>query len=131
MELLGIAPNVYTLTVLINCFCHLNRVDFGFSVLARLLKLGYQPNLITLSTLVKGLRLQGNIAGAGRLVDEMEKKGYEPNEITCGTIVHNLSKIGETDMAIRYCLGRWKKGSLNLMWCSIAQLLTIYVRTNW
>jgi pentatricopeptide repeat protein len=41
MELLGIAPNVYILGVLINCFCHLNRVDFGFSILAKILKLGF------------------------------------------------------------------------------------------
>ena len=77
MESVGISSNVYTLSVLINCFCHLNRVDFGFSVLARILKLGYQPNRITLSTLVKGLCLQGNLGGAVRLVVEMEKKGYK------------------------------------------------------
>ena len=27
MESFGISPNVYTLTVLTNCFCHVNRVD--------------------------------------------------------------------------------------------------------
>ena len=43
MESFGISPDVYTLTVLINCFCHLNRVNFGFSVLATILKLGYLP----------------------------------------------------------------------------------------
>ena len=76
MESLGIVPNVYTLSVLINCFWHLNRVDFGFSVLARILKLGYQPNRITLTTLVKGLYLQGNIAGALRFVDEKENSEW-------------------------------------------------------
>jgi pentatricopeptide repeat protein len=96
MESLGIAPNVYTLSVLINCFCHLNRVDFGFFVLARILKLGYQPNCITLTALANGLRLQGNIAGAVRLVDEMEKKGYKPNVITYEAIVNGLCKIGDT-----------------------------------
>ena len=60
----GIYPDVYTLNILINCFCHLNRVDFGFSVLATILKLGYHPNTCTLNTLVKGLCLQGNIAGS-------------------------------------------------------------------
>ena len=98
MELFGISPNVYTLTVLINCFCHLNRVDFGFSVLATILKLGYIPHSVILTTLVKGLCLQGNIAGAVRLVEDMEKNGYQPNEITCGTILNGLCKIGETDI---------------------------------
>jgi hypothetical protein len=32
MELAGIAPDDYILSVLINCFCHFNRVDFGFSI---------------------------------------------------------------------------------------------------
>ncbi|GLT72715.1 hypothetical protein SLA2020_446290 [Shorea laevis] len=44
MELSGIAPDAYILNVLTNCFCHLNRVDFGFSILARILKLGFQPD---------------------------------------------------------------------------------------
>ena len=43
MESFGISPNVYTFTVLINCNYHLNRVNFGFSVLATILKLGYLP----------------------------------------------------------------------------------------
>ena len=36
MESFGISPDVYTLTVLFNCYCLLNRVDFGFSILANL-----------------------------------------------------------------------------------------------
>jgi pentatricopeptide repeat protein len=120
MESVGISLNVYTLTVLINCFCHLNRVDFGFSALGRMLKLGYQPNCITLSTLVKGLCLQGNISGAARLVVEMEKKGYKPNVITYGTMINSLCKIGETGAAIEL-LRKLEKGILNLMWCFTVQ----------
>jgi len=54
MEMSGIAPNACTLRVLTNCFCHLSRVDFGFSILARILKLGFQLDLIILNTLVNG-----------------------------------------------------------------------------
>ncbi|KAM3704711.1 hypothetical protein ACJW31_03G026300 [Castanea mollissima] len=104
-----ITPSVYTLNVLINCYCQLNRVDFGFSVLATVLKLGYQPTQSTLNTLVKGLCLQGDISGAVRLVEEMEKKGYQPDVITCGTIVNVLCKIGETSAAIRL-LRKLEKG---------------------
>ena len=101
MGTFGITPNVYTLNVLINFYCHLNQVDFGFSVLATNLKLGYQPDYITLTTLVKGLYLKGNILGVVRLVEEMEKKGYETDAYTCGTIVNGLCKIGQTSVAIR------------------------------
>ncbi|XP_042939039.1 putative pentatricopeptide repeat-containing protein At1g12700, mitochondrial [Carya illinoinensis] len=55
MDLLEIAPGLHTLTILVNCFCHLNRVDFGFSVFARILKLGFQPDCAFINTLVKGL----------------------------------------------------------------------------
>ncbi|GLT71945.1 hypothetical protein SLA2020_439270 [Shorea laevis] len=100
MELSGIAPDVYTLGVLINCFCLLNRVDLSFSILARILKLGFQPNCTILNTLVKGLCLQGKIAEASRFVNEMEKKGYKPDTVTYGTIMNCLCKIGMTGEAI-------------------------------
>jgi pentatricopeptide repeat protein len=100
MELSGIAPDACTMGVLTNCFCHLNRVDFGFSILARILKLGFQPNCIILTTLVKGLCLQGKIAKAVKLINKMEKIGYKPNAVTYGTIMNGLCKIGKTNEAI-------------------------------
>ncbi|XP_050280461.1 putative pentatricopeptide repeat-containing protein At1g12700, mitochondrial [Quercus robur] len=100
MGLFGIAPSRPTLNTLINCFCHLNRVDFGFFVLTTILKLGYYPDSIALNTLVKGLYLQGNIAGAMKLVEDIEKKGYQLDAFTCGTILNAPCKIGKIDMAI-------------------------------
>jgi pentatricopeptide repeat protein len=100
MELSGIALNACTLGVLTNCFCHLSRVDFGFSILARILKLGFQPDSIILNTLVKGLSLQGRIAEGLKLVNKMEKIGYKPDTITYGTIMNCLCKIGKTSEAI-------------------------------
>jgi pentatricopeptide repeat protein len=88
MELLGIAPDACTLGVLINCFCHLNRVDVGFSILARILKLGFQPHYIILNTLVGGLCLHGKIAEASKFVNEMEKNGYKPNTVTYGVLIN-------------------------------------------
>ena len=90
-----------------------NRVDFGFSVLATILKLSYHPDSIILNTLVKGLCLQGNIVGAVRLVEEMEKKGYKPNVITCETILNALCKIGQTSMAISL-LRKMEEGNFEL-----------------
>ncbi|XP_059460282.1 pentatricopeptide repeat-containing protein At1g12775, mitochondrial-like [Corylus avellana] len=100
MEQSGIAPDACTLRVLTNCFCHLNRVDFGFSILARILKFGFQPDCIILTTLVNGLCLQGKIVEAVKLVNKMEKIGYKPNTITYGTIMNCLCKIGKTSEAI-------------------------------
>uniref|UniRef100_A0A7N2R348 Uncharacterized protein n=1 Tax=Quercus lobata TaxID=97700 RepID=A0A7N2R348_QUELO len=71
MESFGISPDVYTLNVLVNCYCHLNLVNFG------------------------------NISGVVRLVEEMENKGYQPNAITCGTIINSMCKNGQTGVAIK------------------------------
>ncbi|KAG7967767.1 hypothetical protein I3843_08G116000 [Carya illinoinensis] len=77
MDLLEIAPNIRTLTILVNCLCHLNRVDLGFSVLAKILKLGFQPDCVSINTLVMGLCLQGKITEAVNLANEMGEKGYK------------------------------------------------------
>jgi pentatricopeptide repeat protein len=63
-------------------------VDFGFSILARILKFGFQPNYIILNTLVKGICLQGKIVEAVKLVNKMEKIGYKPNTVTYGMIMN-------------------------------------------
>ncbi|MFQ6641186.1 hypothetical protein Gotur_015451, partial [Gossypium turneri] len=55
MELLGVSHNVYSMNILTNCFCQLGRIDFGFSVLGKMLKLGVEPDVVTFSTLINGL----------------------------------------------------------------------------
>ncbi|KAL0456587.1 UNVERIFIED_CONTAM: putative pentatricopeptide repeat-containing protein, mitochondrial [Sesamum latifolium] len=39
--------NEYTLTIVINCYCLLNRVDFGFAILGSFFKRGIKPNVTT------------------------------------------------------------------------------------
>ncbi|KAH1105868.1 hypothetical protein J1N35_009636 [Gossypium stocksii] len=55
MELVGVSHDVYTLSILINCFCQLGQIDFGFSILGKMLKLGVEPTVVTFSTLINGL----------------------------------------------------------------------------
>ncbi|XP_062163722.1 putative pentatricopeptide repeat-containing protein At1g12700, mitochondrial [Alnus glutinosa] len=114
IELSGIAPDVYTLGILINCFCHLNWVDCDFSILARILKLGFQPNYIILNPLVKGIYLRGKIAEAMNLVNKMEKISYKPDIATYGTIMNCLCKIGKTNEAIEL-LRKMDEGNLNVV----------------
>ncbi|XP_019090833.1 PREDICTED: pentatricopeptide repeat-containing protein At1g12300, mitochondrial-like [Camelina sativa] len=47
MELIGIAYDLYSLNIVINCFCRRGRVCFAYSVLGKILKLGYEPSTIT------------------------------------------------------------------------------------
>ncbi|KAG8639908.1 hypothetical protein MANES_13G003702v8 [Manihot esculenta] len=52
---LGISRSVNSLNILINCYCRLHRVDFGFSVLGKSLKLGLEPDIVTFTTLIDGM----------------------------------------------------------------------------
>ncbi|XLS94553.1 hypothetical protein HN51_070561 [Arachis hypogaea] len=51
----GIAPDLFTLNILINCCCGMGRMTLAFSVLAKIFRMGFQPDTITLNTFLKGL----------------------------------------------------------------------------
>ncbi|KAK9007893.1 hypothetical protein V6N11_074807 [Hibiscus sabdariffa] len=102
LELFGVSHNVYSLNILVNCFCQLGRVDFGLSVLGKMLKLGVEPNVVTFSTLINGLVKGSKFSLAVSLFDEMVEKGYQPNLITYSIILNGLSKIGDTDRAVMF-----------------------------
>ncbi|RYR57064.1 hypothetical protein Ahy_A05g022813 isoform H [Arachis hypogaea] len=40
----GIAPDLFTLSILINCCCGMGRMTLAFSVLAKIFRMDYQPN---------------------------------------------------------------------------------------
>ena len=79
MELAGLSPNTYTLNILINCFCKLQHVDLGFSVLAKVIKLGLQPDVVPFTTLINGLCKVGKFSQAVELFDETVERGCRPD----------------------------------------------------
>ncbi|KAF3570555.1 hypothetical protein F2Q69_00060764 [Brassica cretica] len=90
MELHGIAHNIYSLSIVVNCFCRRRKLGFAFSVMGKMLKLGYEPNTVTFSTLVNGLCLEGRVSEAVALVDRMVETKVRPNLITLSTLVNGL-----------------------------------------
>ncbi|KAJ6858264.1 hypothetical protein NC652_040739 [Populus alba x Populus x berolinensis] len=99
MELAGLSPNTCTLNILINCFCLMQHVDLGFSVLAKVIKLGLQPTIITFTTLINGLCKAGEFAQALELFDDMVARGCQPDVYTYTAIINGLCKNGETAAA--------------------------------
>ena len=99
MELVGVSPDVFTVGILINCFCNLNRVDFGFSALGKILKLGFQIDIIVFTPLIKGLCRQSRIAQAVDLFDHIVDLGYHPDIYTYSVILNGLCKMGKTHIA--------------------------------
>ncbi|XP_027174283.1 putative pentatricopeptide repeat-containing protein At1g12700, mitochondrial [Coffea eugenioides] len=103
MAELGCIPlDDYTLSIVINCYCFLGRVDFGFSIFGGFFKRGILPNTATFTTLLKGLFREHKIHEAQGLFKKIiYEKLCIPNEITYGTVIDGLSKAGNTSMAIQ------------------------------
>ncbi|THG22715.1 hypothetical protein TEA_018483 [Camellia sinensis var. sinensis] len=81
---------------MINCFCNLNRVDLGFSILGKILKLGYESDTTTFNTLIKGLCVTSTV----KFFDEIVEKGFPPDFFTYITILNGLCKTGNASAAI-------------------------------
>ncbi|KAL8155959.1 hypothetical protein AgCh_001131 [Apium graveolens] len=103
--------DVVTFNTVINCFCHLNHVDYAFSLLAAIIKHGFLPNVVTYTTLIHpdvvtyttiidGLCKSGHPSVAVKLFRYMEKKGCKPDTVTYSTIIDCLCKCRLVDQAL-------------------------------
>ena len=90
MEFQGIVYDLYTLNIMINCLCRLQKLGFAFSVMGKMFKLGYKPDRVTFSTLINGLCLKGLVSQAVELVDRMVEMKVLPNLIILNTLVNGL-----------------------------------------
>ncbi|KAL0377130.1 UNVERIFIED_CONTAM: Pentatricopeptide repeat-containing protein, mitochondrial [Sesamum calycinum] len=103
--------NEYTLTIVINCYCLLNRVDFGFAILGSFFKRGYEPNVYAFNTLIIGLFLDDKVVEAEKLFKMLlTLKLCEPNEVMILTVINGLRKAGHTLIAYDL-LGLFEKAS--------------------
>lgn len=75
MGVLEIASDVYTLSIIINCYCQLKQMGFSLSVLGKFFKFGFEPDVTTLTTLINGLLLVDRMAEAAGLFSEMVEGG--------------------------------------------------------
>uniref|UniRef100_A0A199UD67 Pentacotripeptide-repeat region of PRORP domain-containing protein n=1 Tax=Manihot esculenta TaxID=3983 RepID=A0A199UD67_MANES len=110
IELLGISHDVYSLSILINCFCHLHLVDFGFSVFGKMLKFGLEPTTVTFNSLINGLCMESKIDKAVEVFDDMVARGYQPDVYTYSTIIKGMCKFGKTNVAIGLLKGMADRG---------------------
>ncbi|XP_021771753.1 pentatricopeptide repeat-containing protein At2g17140-like [Chenopodium quinoa] len=98
---LGLRPNIYSLTILANCYCRLNFVDLGFSVLANIIKLGFQPNIVTFTTLINGFIHSNQFEKAVPLLDKILKLGFQPDMVTYGSLFKGLCSSGDNAGALK------------------------------
>ncbi|XP_045831508.1 putative pentatricopeptide repeat-containing protein At1g12700, mitochondrial [Trifolium pratense] len=98
MEPTGIQPCIVTLSILMNCFCHIGKLNFAFSILAKFLKLGYKPDIVILTTLLKGLCLNGKVNLCFH--DDVIVKGFRFDHVSYATLINGLCKIGRTRASV-------------------------------
>ncbi|KAL8482764.1 hypothetical protein ACS0TY_025708 [Phlomoides rotata] len=101
MRRIGAPVNEYTFNIAVNCYCLVNRVDFGFGILGVMFKSGNKPDVTTFGTLLKGLFLDDKVAEAEKLFKKLlVLKICEPNDVMILTVINGLCKAGETIPAL-------------------------------
>ncbi|PHU22700.1 hypothetical protein BC332_07807 [Capsicum chinense] len=93
------ATDFITLNILVNSFCSLKQVGFGFGVLGGMLKRGYSPNVVTITALIKGFFVENEVDEAVRLFKKMVGMGYRPRVKTWGTLINGLCGSGNAERA--------------------------------
>nr|XP_025703132.1 pentatricopeptide repeat-containing protein At1g12300, mitochondrial-like [Arachis hypogaea] len=86
----GIAPDLFTLSIVINCCCGMGRMTLAFSVLAKIFRMDYQPNTVTSTTILKGLYLCGSVEKVVHFHDRVLAHGFQLNQVTYGTLINGL-----------------------------------------
>ncbi|KAL0349253.1 UNVERIFIED_CONTAM: hypothetical protein Sangu_1153100 [Sesamum angustifolium] len=131
MRQLGVPVDEITMSIAINCYCLLNRVDFGFAVLGTFFKRGCEPDVTTFTTLIKGLFLVGEVAEAEKLFKKLlSEKLCEPNEVMFLTVLNGLCKAGHT-LTARDLLGFFENMRCKPDVYAYNAVIDGYVRIKW
>ncbi|KMT14278.1 hypothetical protein BVRB_4g076330 isoform B [Beta vulgaris subsp. vulgaris] len=94
-------PDHYSLNILANCYCRLGHVNFGFSILAYIIKLGYQPDIVTFSTIINGLVQSDHLDQAVELLNKIVKLGFQPDLVVYGTMFKGLCRASNNAGALK------------------------------
>lgn len=97
-----IKPDISTITILTNCFCHLGRAELGLMVLSVIFKRGLQPDPSVITAPLRGLRANDKLPEAIRLFYHivMENRRYRCDEFVCGVLEDALCKNGHSCEAL-------------------------------
>ncbi|KAF6160786.1 hypothetical protein GIB67_035987 [Kingdonia uniflora] len=90
-----------TFGTLINCFCQMGKVDFGFAVVGNIFKSGFEPDIIIFTTLLKALFKENRVKDAIKLFNKIPEIGYSCTDVTYLTMIDGLCKTGNVDQAIK------------------------------
>ncbi|XP_031257993.1 pentatricopeptide repeat-containing protein At1g12300, mitochondrial-like [Pistacia vera] len=92
---MGLLPDLYTLNILINCFCNVGREYEAVEFLKKMVVFGVRPNVITYGPLINGLCRTGNTTIALDTRTDVDK----PDLVTFITMINGLCKRGKMEEA--------------------------------
>ena len=119
------------LAILINCYCHLDQVGFGFSLLGKLFKRGHPSDYVIFNTLINALVNIGELEQALSLLNRIREQSYHPNLVTYGALIKGLCRRGKNASALSF-LGIWNPAeSVSLILSYAPQSLTAFVRKSY
>ncbi|KAL3753292.1 hypothetical protein ACJRO7_000651 [Eucalyptus globulus] len=112
---LGVEDNHFWLSISLNCFCRLKRVDLGLSILGIILKLGMgrngpKPDETTYAIIAKGLCRVGNTRLAIQLLRDWEERSCRLDSFTYNIVIDGLCKEGLITEALRLHESLSRKG---------------------
>ncbi|KDO38704.1 hypothetical protein CISIN_1g047518mg, partial [Citrus sinensis] len=120
----GLFPDLYTHSILINCFCKMGRVSHGFVVLGRILRSCFTPDVVTFTSLIKvckpdaityntiidGLCKQGFVDKAKELFLKMKDKNVKPNVVTYTSVIRGFCYANDWNEAKRLFIEMMDQG---------------------
>ncbi|WOH13825.1 hypothetical protein DCAR_0933336 [Daucus carota subsp. sativus] len=102
LRVLSIPVDIVTFNTIIHSCCHLNTLDYAFSLLAGIIKSGWVPDVYTYNTLIKGLLSQDRPLEAEHLFRNLIRfREIQPDVVTYNTIIDGLCKTSNTSMALK------------------------------
>ncbi|CAN8245587.1 unnamed protein product [Cochlearia groenlandica] len=102
LETIGISHDLYSFTILIDCYCRCYQQSLALSLLGKMMKLGFKPSIVTLGSLVmtyntlingfcKSKRVDDGLKLL-KLLDLMVSKGSLPDVVTYNTLINGFCK---------------------------------------
>uniref|UniRef100_A0A1U7VPB6 Pentatricopeptide repeat-containing protein At1g12700, mitochondrial n=2 Tax=Nicotiana sylvestris TaxID=4096 RepID=A0A1U7VPB6_NICSY len=101
MQKLGIPISNFFLSIVINSYYLMHRVDCAFLVLAIYLKKGIPFDVVTFTTLIRGIFAENKVKDVVDLFKKLvREKICEPNEVIYATVMNRLSKRDHTEKTV-------------------------------
>ncbi|KAL2500312.1 Pentatricopeptide repeat-containing protein [Forsythia ovata] len=95
----GLAPDSWTYSILVTCYCKMNEPKEAKTVLDRMLENGLQPNVATFTTLINSFCQNGRLQIAYEVFDIMTRIGREPTINTYNCLLKGLCYVGRVEAA--------------------------------